>query len=87
MAIALREDEDDEVRVYALNALSFLDVGDLEIDASKQIVSSDEYISIKAAAFSLIAQHKHLPIAQEALQAMEEDKEFGKAAKRELGQF
>lgn len=85
LSIALREDEDDEVRVYAFNSLAFVDVGDVEVNASRALVKSDEYILIKAAAFSLIAQHKHLPVAREALQAIQGDKEFGKAAVRELG--
>ncbi|WP_295479493.1 hypothetical protein [uncultured Pseudomonas sp.] len=85
LSIALCEREDDEVRVHALNSLAFLDVGAVEVNASRELVKSDEYILIKAAAFSLIAQHKHLLVAREALQAIQGDKEFGKAAVRELG--
>lgn len=85
LSLALDQDEDDEIRVYAFNAVSHLEVSKAEIDASAQTVLSDEYVLIKAAAFSLIAQHKHLLVAQAALRAIQGDEEFGKAARRELG--
>lgn len=83
-SLVFSKDEDDEIKVYALNTLSFLEVGDNEIDLSKKIIKSDEYILVKEAAFSLISKHKELPSARDALYSIRDDEIFGKSAQREL---
>ncbi|MBN3194017.1 hypothetical protein [Pectobacterium versatile] len=78
------EDEDDEVKVYVLNTLSFLDLDGKDIELAKKIINSNEYILVREAAFSLVSNNKNIPEARDVLFSLKDDEVFGKSAQREL---
>lgn len=79
-----REDDDDDVKINAINTIGLMSVSDDDVDFFFNLLKSDEYILIKEAAFSFIAQHKDLSSANAALSKLVSDKVFGKSASREL---
>ncbi|MEI7072653.1 HEAT repeat domain-containing protein [Pectobacterium versatile] len=83
-SIVFSEDEDDEVKVYVLNTLSFLDLDGKDIELAKKIINSNEYILVREAAFSLVSNNKNIPEARDVLFSLKDDEVFGKSAQREL---
>ncbi|EBX8168043.1 HEAT repeat domain-containing protein [Salmonella enterica subsp. enterica serovar Glostrup] len=81
----LNSDEDDELKVYLINTLSLMTVNESDIKFFLSIINGSYYILVKEAAFSLIVDHKGLSSANNALQTLLQDKNFGRSAKRELG--
>lgn len=79
-----REDDDDDVKINAINTMDLMSVSDDEINFFFNLLNGDEYILIKEAAFSFITHHKNLSSAKVALKNLINDKEFGKSAIREL---
>ncbi|MDN4620583.1 HEAT repeat domain-containing protein [Paenibacillus sp. PsM32] len=79
--------EDDSLIVNCINTLSLLTVDEQEIDWAVTLIQSDNYILFKSAAFALLAQHKNLPKAIEALKSLVNDKNYGTSAQRELAEI
>lgn len=79
-----REDDDDDVKINAINTMSLMSVSDSDVEFFSDLLKSDEYVLIKEAAFSYIVQHKNLPSANVILSKLVNDKVFGKSATREL---
>ncbi|AHK21936.1 MULTISPECIES: HEAT repeat domain-containing protein [Yersinia pseudotuberculosis complex] len=79
-----REDEDDDVKINAINTMDLMSVSDDDVDFFFNLLKSDEYILIKEAAFSFITHHKNLSSANAVLNKLVNDKVFGKSASREL---
>ncbi|EMQ2088729.1 hypothetical protein ABWR82_004643 [Salmonella enterica subsp. enterica] len=81
----IRTEEDDDLKVYLINTLSLMTVDESDIVFFLSVINGDYYILVKEAAFSLIVDHKGLFSANNALQTLSQDKNFGRSAKRELG--
>ncbi|MGQ8875427.1 hypothetical protein [Paenibacillus sp. TSA_86.1] len=77
-------EEDEDVQIYALQALSLLPVTEAEIQLAQDVIESDAYILVQSAAFATIKAHKELPRAVLALESLQTHPEFGTSAAREL---
>lgn len=79
-----RDDDDDDVRINAINTVGLMSVTDNDVDFFFNLLKSNEYILIKEAAFSFIVHHKNLSSSNTILNKLVNDKVFGKSARREL---
>ncbi|HFH2543909.1 TPA: HEAT repeat domain-containing protein [Klebsiella aerogenes] len=77
-------DEDEELKVYIINAFSLMNISESDIDFFLSIIRGEYYILVKEAAFSLLVYHKNSTPAHNALNELLNDETFGKSAKREL---
>lgn len=77
-------EEDEDVQIYALQALSLLPVTEAEIQLALDVIQSDAYILVQSAAFAIVKANKHLPHAVLALESLQTHPEFGTSAVREL---
>ncbi|WP_434752806.1 hypothetical protein [Paenibacillus amylolyticus] len=77
-------EEDEDVQIYALQALSLLPVTEAEIQLAQDVIESDAYILVQSAAFAILKANKKLPGAVLSLESLQTHPEFGTSAKREL---
>lgn len=77
-------DDDDDVKIYAIDALARMNISDADIDFFVNFINSDIYILLKESAFALIVNNKNLVSAKIALESLKDNKIFGKSAEREL---
>ncbi|MGO4532691.1 hypothetical protein AB4Z30_26710 [Paenibacillus sp. 2TAF8] len=77
-------EEDEDVQIYALQALSLLPVTEAEIQLALDVIQSDAYILVQSSAFAIVKANKHLPHAVLALESLQTHPEFGTSAAREL---
>jgi len=77
-------EEDEDVQIYALQALALLPVTDAEIQLAQEVIESDAYILVQSAAFAIVRANKHIPQAVLALESLQTHPEFGASAAREL---
>ncbi|HCR0218822.1 TPA: hypothetical protein OMS38_004813 [Klebsiella aerogenes] len=84
LKLIVDEDDDEELKVYIINAFSLMNISESDIDFFLSIIRGEYYILVKEAAFSLLVYHKNSTPAHNALNELLNDETFGKSAKREL---
>ncbi|KJO53414.1 hypothetical protein SR89_19545 [Klebsiella aerogenes] len=84
LKLIVDEDDDEELKVYIINAFSLMNISESDIDFFLSVIRGEYYILVKEAAFSLLVYHKNSTPAHNALNELLNDETFGKSAKREL---
>ncbi|HFK1202403.1 TPA: hypothetical protein ACG04Z_002412 [Klebsiella aerogenes] len=84
LKLIVDEDDDEELKVYMINAFSLMNISESDIDFFLSVIRGEYYILVKEAAFSLLVYHKNSTPAHNALNELLNDETFGKSAKREL---
>ncbi len=75
-----QESDEEYVQIAMLEALTALGVQSEDIRLAASILQSDEYILIRAAAFSLLRSEHQLSEVREVLEQLRDDPDFGKLA-------